>query len=521
MDPSPMAPTEPARLVSWNPATGEVLGELSCDGPEAVREAVRQARAAQGAWAAQGFAGRRLALLAWRDQLVQRREAIARLVQQEVGKPYPEALAELATACDFLVHFAEESEGILAPVQVGSRNPLLAVRSAEVHCVPLGVVAIISPWNFPLLLTVAEAAMALAAGNAVVMKASEHCPLVGRALAEAAWAAPLPPGVVGLVTGAGPTGAALASAKVDRVCFTGSVATGLQVAAAAARRLVPSTLELGGKDPAIVRHDAKLSHAVPGVCWAAFTNAGQVCASTERLLLDERIAGPFLQALEAQVRALRWGPTHPEAYEVGPMVCEAFRARLHAQVEEALARGATLHCGGVIPEGPGWHYPPTLISQVPEDCALWQEESFGPVLPVRVIAGGDEALVAAANANDFGLSATLWTEDLRTGQALARRLEAGTVWVNTGLASYGNPSVPRGGWKASGLGKIGGPWGLHEMVRHQAIEVSGTAWRKPWWYPMRGAMGPLMEGILLTIHGPTLASRARGAWLAARAWFRG
>lgn len=511
---STSAPTSPEAtqatpLVSLNPATGQPLGEAPKAGPAEVAAAVARARAAQPAWEALGYGGRRRALLAWRDAFVRERERSARLLSEENGKPYAEALAELATSCDFLAHFAKEAESILAEVSVGATNPMIAVRDARVNYRALGVVGIISPWNFPVLLAMAEAAMALAAGNTVVLKPSELTPLIGLELGRLAREANLPAGVFEVVTGDGVAGAALSAAEVDRVCFTGSVPTGQKVATAAAQRLIPSTLELGGKDPAIVRHDAKVAHAAQGVTWAAFTNAGQVCASAERLLVDARIAPSFLPELERQVRALTQGPSAAGGNDLGPMISPVFRDKVHAQVQEAIAKGAKLMCGGVMPDGPGFFYPPTLLLDVPVDAEVWQEETFGPVLPIRVVEGGDEAMLAEANANRFGLSATVWTSDLAEGQALAKRVEAGTVWVNTGLASYGNPMVPRGGWKHSGLGKIGGPWGLMEMVKAQAVEVSGTSFGKPWWYPSRKAMPEVMDAALRLFHSEGIPTRLR------------
>lgn len=498
---------EAATLTSYNPATGEALGHVPLMGPDEVRAAVAEARRAFPGWKALGFDGRRAHLLRYRDAIAEAKDELAELLTRENGKPLVDALQEVLIVCEFLAYYAQHAAGMLRDERVFIPNPVVANKETLVVYEPKGVVGVISPWNYPLHLTMAEVSGALAAGNTVVIKPSEHTPLLGVKLEELARQAGLPEGVVTVVTGDGTTGAALAHARVDRVCFTGSVATGKKVAKAAMDQLVPVTLELGGKDPALVLPDVDLDFTAQGLVWSAFTNAGQACASVERVYVHPLVAESLILKIVERTRALVVGNGLDPKTEVGPIINEQQLRRIDAQVQDAVAKGAQVLCGGHRLPGPGTFYAPTVLRDVTHDMLIMQEETFGPLLPILVVED-EEDMIRQANDSPFGLSATVWTEDLDKGRAIARQIQAGTVWVNTGLASYGLPYVPRGGYKESGIGKIGGHHGLMEMVNTKLIDINEHGKAKDWWFPIwPDAYAYFAAGIEL-LHGTQVGRRA-------------
>jgi succinate-semialdehyde dehydrogenase/glutarate-semialdehyde dehydrogenase len=295
------------------------------------------------------------------------------------------------------------------------------------------------------------------------------------------------------------------------------VATGTKVGQAAMAHLVPVTLELGGKDPALVLPDADVGFTAHGLTWGAFTNAGQVCASVERVYVHERVAPALIEDVVSRAKALVVGNGLDPKTEVGPLINEAALARIEAQVADAVAKGAQVLCGGQRLPGPGLFYPPTVLVGVTPEMKVMQDETFGPLLPIVTVK--DEAeMLAAANDSPFGLSATIWTRDLEAGKRLARRVQAGSVWINTGLASYGNPLTPRGGYKESGIGKIGGRQGLLEMVNAKLVDVAVHGRPKLWWYPTWPAMYGFVAAGIELMHGKTIGQRltALGRFLKSR-----
>ncbi|MDB5096847.1 MAG: Succinate-semialdehyde dehydrogenase [Cyanobacteria bacterium RYN_339] len=501
--------TELPTLTSFDPATGEVLGTVPIMGPEQVGAAVALAREAFPAWRDLGFEGRRRKLLALRDTLVRHKDDVARLYTRENGKPLAEAMTSVLACCDFLAYYAKHAAGLLADEPIHVSNPLQKNHETFLTYEAKGVVAVISPWNYPLLLAMAEISAALAAGNAVVLKPSELTPLLGVKLGELAREAGLPAGIFAVVTGDGRTGAALTAAPVDRVCFTGSVATGTKVGQAAMAHLVPVTLELGGKDPALVLPDADLDFAAQGLVWGAFTNAGQVCASVERAYVHQRIAEPLIAKVVERAKALVVGNGLDPKTEVGPLINQPALERIEAQVADAVAKGARVLTGGQRLPGPGTFYPPTVLVDVTPDMLVMQDETFGPLLPI-ISVPDEAAMLAAANDSPFGLSATIWTADLDAGKRLARQIQAGSVWINTGLASYGNPLTPRGGYKESGIGKIGGRHGLLEMVNAKLVDVAVHGKPKLWWYPTWPAMVDFVSAGVDVMHGSSIGQRLSG-----------
>ena len=470
-------------VVSHNPATGEEVGRVPLRSAEEVGAAVARARAAQKGWAALSFRGRARVVIRAREIVLAEMEEIAALVSRESGKPAAEAISmEVVPTLDLMQFFARETARLLRPerIDIGLYN--LLGRTSTIEYRPLGVVGIISPWNFPWAIPLGEVVMALMAGNAVVLKPSELTPLVGLKIGDVFGRAGLPEGVLEIVTGDGSTGAALVEAGADKIMFTGSAATGRRVAEAAARKLIPVVLELGGKDPMIVFEDADMGAAVEAAVWGAFANSGQACASVERCYVHERVAEEFTSRVVEKVRTLKQGAGE-EGADIGAMSSERQLRTVEEHVTEALAHGARALTGGSRSNGARGHFhEPTVLTNVDHTMAVMREETFGPVLPIMTFRDEREA-VRLANDSPFGLTASVWTRDIARGRRVAREIEAGTVMVNEVLYTHGIAQTPWGGVKQSGLGRTHGRLGLLEMVSPHHIHVNRLARiHDVWWF---------------------------------------
>jgi succinate-semialdehyde dehydrogenase/glutarate-semialdehyde dehydrogenase len=374
------------------------------------------------------------------------------------------------------------------------------------------VIGIISPWNYPFSLPSVQTLTALAMGNAVVLKPSEFTPFSSLALESLLREAGLDPSLLQVVTGEGPAGAALLESRIDKLIFTGSVATGKKVAQAAAARLLPVVLELGGKDPMIVLEDADVNVASSAAVWGAFMNAGQTCLSVERCYVHESIYESFLKACVEKTAKLKVGPGTDPASDVGPMIHARQLRTVESHVADAIARGARLLSGGKAQTqlGPNF-FAPTILADVDQSMMLMREETFGPVLPVRSFKSEEEA-VALANDSEFGLAASVWTSDRKRGEAVARRVNAGTVMVNDVIACFGISEAPHGGVKASGIGRTHGYFGLEEMVWPKYVDSDlMPRMKKLWWYGYGPAFAQQMGGFIELLFHKNLTKRVSGA----------
>jgi acyl-CoA reductase-like NAD-dependent aldehyde dehydrogenase len=469
-----MTLAEPAdTLRSTSPGTGELVATYPVDGPEAVAAAVGRARGAAGPWAALGFAGRAERLTAWRGHIARHFDDLAALVHRENGKPTADAAIEITLAIDHIAWAGRHAAKVLGRRKVAT-GLLAANQSATVEYQPFGVVGVIGPWNYPVFTPMGSLAYALAAGNAVVFKPSEWTPAVGAWLVEA-WkeAAPDLPDVVTLVTGMGPTGAALCRAGVDKIAFTGSARTGRAVMAACAENLVPVLMECGGKDALIVDDDADVDAAAEAALWGGMSNGGQTCIGIERVYATEQVYDRFVTALTERAAKLRPGPAADSSYGPATMPSQLDVVRRH--IDDAIERGGRAVVGGPEAVHDGM-VEPTVLVDVPEDSAAVQEETFGPTLTVARVANGDEA-VERANATGYGLAGAVFSGSRQRGEELAFRLRSGMASVNSVLAFASVPGLPFGGVGESGFGRIHGPDGLREFARSKA--VTSQRWALP------------------------------------------
>ena len=447
-------------LISHNPDTGDIVGVFPVHTAGEVAGMVAKARAAAPWWQAQGFAGRKAALLRWASYLVNRAEELSALVTRENGKPDIDAYLELTLALEHVRWAAKNAESALQARSV-SPGPFMANFAASVEYKALGVVGVIGPWNYPIYTPMGSLAYALAAGNTVVFKPSEYTTAIGSYLVDAfAVANPgAPDGVLSIVTGYGATGAALCAAGVDKVAFTGSTATGKKIMAACAQTLTPVLLECGGKDALIVAEDADVAAAAQAAAWGAMANAGQTCVGVERVYVVESVREEFLAALHRELEGVRAGKDY------GPMTMPSQLEVVRRHVEDAIGSGAQVLLGGVESFGAG-RIDPIVLVDADESCSAVQEETFGPTVTVRTVRDIDEA-IALTNDSPYGLGSTVFSR--RHGMAIARRINAGQTSVNAALAFAAIPALPFGGVGQSGFGRIHGQEGLREFARPHSI----------------------------------------------------
>jgi succinate-semialdehyde dehydrogenase/glutarate-semialdehyde dehydrogenase len=501
------------KVSSVNPATGEILRELECAAESEVLATVGRAGAAQGAWAEIGVRRRIAVLREFQRRLQEKKSEIAEAISREAGKPVAEALTtEVLVVLDAARFLVENAHRLLRDEPLPHGNLATKLKSGRLVRAPYGVVGIISPWNYPFSIPATETVAALVAGNAVVLKPSEFTSLVALELESLLHAAGVPPDVFRVVVGDGATGAALLHSEIDKLVFTGSVATGKRIAAAAGERLLPVVLELGGKDPMLVLDDADVDVASSAAVWGAFVNAGQTCLSVERCYVHRRLYEAFLKACAEKTRKLRVGHGLDRETDVGPMIHERQLRTVQSQVEDAVTRGARVMAGGCRLAELGKHfYKPTLLADVTHEMLIMREETFGPVLPVMAF-DSDEEAVRLANDSEYGLAASVWTRDRERGERLARRIQAGTVMVNDVVSCYGISEAPHGGVKSSGVGRAHGRFGLDEMVRQKYLDVDRMpGMKKVWWYGYGASFTRQMEGLIDFQFARGLTERLRGA----------
>jgi succinate-semialdehyde dehydrogenase/glutarate-semialdehyde dehydrogenase len=487
-----MAVAASGELRVRSPATLEHVGSVSTVGPEAVQALVSEALLAQERFAEVSLRDRSALLARLAELVLERSDEIADTVVAETGKPRVEVFStELFPALDALTWLARNTPKLLAPERVGYPQLQLKHKRARLRYEPIGVVGVIAPWNFPFAIPFTQVAYAVAAGNAVVLKPSELTPLSGALVEQLFAAAGTPSSVVRVAQGDGEVGAALVRAHgLGKVLFTGSSAVGRRVAGAAGERLVPVTLELGGKDPMVVLDDADLARAVDGALWASFFNCGQVCSGVERIYVEGALYEPFVEQLAARARTL----------QLGPLISEEQRGRVAELVTDAVALGARALTGGTTPDRIGWYYAPTVLVDVPAHARIEREETFGPVVTVAR-APDETAAVRAANGGDFGLGASVWTRSPERASRVAAKLRAGTVWHNDHVYTYAAAQAAWGGRGESGFGRTHSKHGLYDLTSPKFVDHDRGRVPVPWWFPYDEDAAAAFRGVARVLYG--------------------
>ncbi len=503
METATQSPPAQSTLESFNPASGELVGSVATITPDQVQSVVDDVARIQPAWAELALADRARYMRRAADVLLDEIDEIADLLVNEQGKPRAEAYTmELLPTVDALHWCAKAGPKILADEKVRMSQAFLLSKKGRFTYEPIGVAGIIAPWNYPWTIPFGEVAIALMAGNGVVLKPASLTPLLGEAIRRVFEKAGLPEGLVRVVHGGGAVGDALARSSVGKVFFTGSVEVGRQVGRVCAEGLKGSVLELGGKDPMIVCADADLDNAISGAVWGGYANAGQTCSGIERVYVVREVAERFVEGVARESEKLRLGDPREWETEIGPMTSDGQHRIVVELIEDAVASGATKLCGGPTEVAglSGKFVAPTVLTGVTHEMRIMREEIFGPVLPIVVVDSEQEA-IDLANDSEFGLGASVWTKDRQKGERIARRIESGMVWVNDHSFSHGACQCAWGGVKDSGVGRSHSKFGFYECVN-----VKMNAWepglaRDFWWHPYDRTLGEAVRASAKLLYG--------------------
>ena len=457
------------RLQLASCATLELIGEFEVQTAEDVCSAADAARRAQPDWAALSFKRRAQYMIRAMKVLLERQDEFIDVILSETPKPRFEALADVLAACEALNYYARNTARFLRPENKRLHGMFAFVKRLRIVYQPLGVVGVVSPWNAPFLLSINPTIQALMAGNAVLLKPSSTTPYSGKLVGDLFEAAGLPEGVLTVLLGDASTGAALVEAGVDKISFTGSVTTGRKVAVACAERLIPCSLELGGKDAMIVCGDANLDTAAAGAVNGACALSGQYCCGTERVYVVNDVADEFTRKVVERVSVLRQGVEGE--FDIGALFWPYQMEVIEEQIADAVAKGARILIGGHRnPDLKGYYFKPTVMTDVTHDMLVMSEETFGPVIPIMRVRDEEEA-IRMANDTTYGLSGNVWTRDGRKALDIARRIDSGSVCVNDMAVTYGILEAPFGGRKNSGIGQVNGEVGLKSYCHAKPIII--------------------------------------------------
>jgi acyl-CoA reductase-like NAD-dependent aldehyde dehydrogenase len=492
-----------------NPATGQLVGEVSSLGREATFELVRRARAAQPQWEALGFAGRGDLLRDMRKWLVDNRDRAIQTLCDENGKTYEDAQLEILYCADALGFWAKKAPKWLADERERPHSPLLFGRKLINRYVPYGVVGVIGPWNYPLINNFGDAIPALMAGNSVVLKPASYTPLSSILMAEGLREVGVAEDVFLVATGAGDTVGGALVESVDMLHFTGSTEVGRRLMQEAAKRLLPVTLELGGKDPMVVLRDANLERAANAAVWGALQNAGQTCISVERVYVEADVYEPFVAKVIEKVKQLRQGAASgPGQVDLGALTSPEQVEVIEEHVRDAVEKGARIETGGTLRAGAGRFFEPTVLTNVDHSMKIMREETFGPTLPIMKVHSEEEA-VQLANDSTMGLDSSVFGGDRTHAEEVARRIQSGAVVVNDALTNYLAIEIPIGGVKESGVGARHGKVGIQKYCKRQNLVVTRLGLnREMYYFPYRKGTAKLTDRMIVALYGR--GSRKRG-----------
>jgi acyl-CoA reductase-like NAD-dependent aldehyde dehydrogenase len=488
------------KLEVQNPADGSIVGVVPDMAADQVGDLAAKLRAAQPAWEALGPKGRARHLRNWLDWIVDNQDHILGLLHREAGKSWGDAQIELMVCMEVINYFTKHGAEFLADETRRPHGPASLTKNLRIRYRPYQLVGVITPWNYPFAMPMLDIPQALMAGATVLSKPSEETPL---AWAEAVrgWNEEIgAPPVLACATGRGGTGRAVVD-LVDMVQFTGSTNTGRQIGIRCAERLIPASLELGGKDAMIVLSDAPMQRAVGGAIWGGLFNSGQSCIAVERIYVEEPVYDEFTTRLVEEVGKLRQGHDSPGSFsaELGALANENQMAIVERHVADAVAKGARILTGGKRAER-GLFYPPTVLVDVDHTMACMREETFGPLLPIMKVSGEDEA-ITLANDSNYGLASSVWTTSTERAERVGTRIEAGGVNVNNAMTHVFQFPLPMGGWKESGLGyRMGGPDGIRKYCRKQAFVSEKVNLKSEMhWYPYSARKARLTGRVLRLI----------------------
>ena len=490
-------------LESFSPATGELVGSVPTLTPGKVQGVVDDVAEVQPFWAQLSLEDRARYMRRAADVLLDELDDLAQLLTREQGKPILESYTmELLPTIDALRWIANAGPEVLADERIPISQLILATKKGRFAYEPIGVVGVIAPWNYPWSIPFGEVAIALMAGNGVVLKPASLTPLIGERIRMVFERAGFPEGLVRTVHGGGRIGDALVKSSAGKIFFTGSVEVGRKVGVECAKRMKGSVLELGGKDPQIVCADADFANAVSGAVWGGFANAGQTCSGIERVYVVEDVADRFIEGVVRETERLTVGDPTGWSTETGPMVSAEQADLVTELVDDAIEAGAERLTGG--PAGvegmKGRFIAPTVLVGVTHEMRIMKEEIFGPVLPIVRVANEEEA-VRLANDSEFGLGASVWTRDRDKGERIARRIESGMVWVNDHSFSHGACQCSWGGVKDSGLGRSHSKFGFYECVNIKLITWEPGRTRDFWWQPYDRVLGDAVRSSAQLLYG--------------------
>jgi succinate-semialdehyde dehydrogenase/glutarate-semialdehyde dehydrogenase len=507
------------KLKSVNPATLEVLAEIDTTPVEEVFEISKKAQEVFRKWSATTIDERLKLLKDARDILYREKDEIAKLITLENGKPILESYSmEIFPTLDLFEFHIKNARKILKPRKVRSQIPLFWLKRNYIHFEPLGVVAVISPWNYPLLLPIAPIISALVAGNCVIFKPSEYTSLIGLKIYEIFKEAGFPDGVFNIVVGFGDVGEALVNSHIDKISFTGSTKTGRIIMQNAGKKPIPVTLELGGKDPMIVFDDVDIDLVSSSAVWGAFANAGQTCVSVEVCYVQEKIFDDFVEKVVEKTKNLKIGNGLDPDVEIGPINNERQLMIIEKQIEDAISKGAKILTGGkrIYPkdkngnELKGYFFEPTVITDVDNSMLLMREETFGPVLPIVKFKDEDE-VIEMANSSEYGLSASVWTKDKKRAKRIVEKIKSGSVLVNECVVHYGDAKAPCGGVKSSGFGRVHSEFGIYDMVNVKFESFDFVSPYRLWWFGYDEELLVTIKDAISFLYSPSLFQRLKSS----------
>jgi succinate-semialdehyde dehydrogenase/glutarate-semialdehyde dehydrogenase len=513
------------KTISYNPATGEKIGETPVNTVDELKAAVDKAKSAQQKWAKLSFNDRRDHILKIRDYITENADRFSEVISKDSGKTVFDALStEVMPSVLAINYYAKNAKRVLKRKRLKPGNILLANKISYIDRVPFGVIGIISPWNYPFGIPVHEVVMALISGNAVVLKAASQTQEVAKLIEEAVKTANLPDGLFSLLNIPGSiAGDAFIDSGINKLFFTGSVPVGKKLMKKAAERLLPISLELGGNDAMIVLDDADVHRVAAGALWAGLSNSGQSCAGVERIFVQQNIYSRFMEEIKRQAASLRQGMGTSFEIEIGCMTTESQLKTVKTHLEDAISKGGKVTEVGIadVSTSKGLFHRPYFVENVTSEMLMMKEETFGPLLGIQKFSTIED-VITMANDSNLGLTASVWSSDKTKCHAIASKLEAGTITLNDHLMSHGLAETPWGGFKESGFERTHGEIGLEAMTQPRCVvdDLLPGVKRNMWWYPHNQSVYEGLRGGIELLYSKSIPIKFNGALKLVKTFFR-